>query len=148
QVLIPLLVVLFTTWGAIAFYRGTRGKDRGLVPPRTLTFRNAFELLAESLYGFVEGAMGELAPKFYPLIGALFLFILFANMFALIPGFSAPTDTLKTNVGIALMGFLLRHIYGVREHGLAYFKHFFGPIPVMIPLMLPIVVISPLVMPV
>lgn len=148
HVLITLLVVLFTAWGAIAFYRGTKGKDRGLVPPRQLTFRNAFEILAESLYGFVEGAMGELAPRFYPLIGTLFLFILFANMFALIPGFSAPTDTLKTNVGIAIMVFLLTHIWGVREHGLAYFKHFLGPVPALIPLMLPIELISHLVRPV
>jgi len=148
HVLITLLVVIFTTWGAIAFYRGTKTADQGAVPPRELTFRNMFELLAESLYGFVEGAMGEAAKRFYPLIGALFLFILFANLFALIPGFSAPTDSLKTNVGIALLVFLLTHIYGVKEHGLAYFKHFLGPVPVLIPLMLPIEVISHCVRPV
>jgi F-type H+-transporting ATPase subunit a len=149
HVLITLLVVIFTTCGAIAFYRGTRTADHGAVPPRTFTFRNMFEILAESLYGFVEGAMGESgAKRFYPLIGALFVFILFANLFALIPGFSAPTDTLKTNVGIALLVFLLTHIYGVKEHGVAYFKHFLGPVPVLIPLMLPIELISHLVRPV
>jgi F-type H+-transporting ATPase subunit a len=149
HVLITLLVVIFATCGAIAFYRGTRTADRGAVPPRTFTFRNMFETLAESLYGFVEGAMGESgAKRFYPLIGALFVFILFANLFALIPGFSAPTDTLKTNVGIALLVFLLTHIYGIKEHGAAYFKHFLGPVPVLIPLMLPIEIISHLVRPV
>jgi len=149
HVLIVLLVVIFATCGAIAFYRGTRTADRGAVPPRTFTFRNMFEILAESLYGFVEGAMGESgAKRFYPLIGSLFVFILFANLFALIPGFSAPTDTLKTNVGIALLVFLLTHIYGVKEHGVAYFKHFLGPVPVLIPLMLPIELISHLVRPV
>ncbi len=45
------------------------------------------------------------APRFLPLIGALFMFILFNNLFA-DPGF-APTDTLKTNVGIALAVFFL-----------------------------------------
>jgi F-type H+-transporting ATPase subunit a len=148
HVLITLLVVIFAIWGSIAFYRGTRTSDRGVLPPRAFTFRNMFEILAESLYGFVEGAMGESARRFYPLIGALFLFILFANLFALIPGFSAPTDTLKTNVGIALLVFLLTHIYGVKEHGVAYFKHFLGPVPVLIPLMLPIELISHLVRPV
>src|SRR5215208_4390722 len=144
HVLITLLVVLFATWGAIAFYRGTQRPDKGLVPPRTLTFRNFFEILAESLYGFVEGAMGERsAPRFYPLIGSLFIFILFA----LIPGFSAPTDSLKTNVGIAIFVFLLTHIYGVKEHGVAYFKHFLGPVPALIPLMLPIEVFSHLARP-
>jgi F-type H+-transporting ATPase subunit a len=102
-----------------------------------------FEYTTESLYGMVEGAMGEEnAPRFFPLIGALFMFILFANMCALIPGIGAPTDTLKTNVGIALLVFVLTHYYGVKEHGLAYFKHFLGPSPALIPLMLPIELIS------
>ena len=56
--------------------------------------------------------------------------------------------TLKTNVGIAIMVFLLTHIWGVKEHGVAYFKHFLGPVPVLIPLMLPIELISHLVRPV
>jgi F-type H+-transporting ATPase subunit a len=149
HVLITLLVVLFAIWGAIAFYRGTKTADRGVVPQRKMTFRNMFEILAEALYGFVEGAMGEHgARRFYPLIGTLFIFILFANLFALIPGFSAPTDSLKTNVGIALLVFVLTHYYGVKEHGLSYFKHFLGPVPALIPLMLPIEVISHAVRPV
>jgi F-type H+-transporting ATPase subunit a len=149
HVLITLLVVAFVTWGALSFAKGLRSHDKGLVPPRKLSLRNAFEILAESLYGFVEGAMGEKAARrFYPLIGALFIFILFANLFALIPGFSAPTDSLKTNVGIALLVFLVTHIYGVKEHGLAYFKHFLGPVPALIPLMLPIEIVSHLVRPV
>jgi F-type H+-transporting ATPase subunit a len=143
HVLITLVVVLFVTWGALAFFRGTKTADKGIVPPRKMNLRNFFEVMAESVYGLVEGAMGEKnAPRFLPLIGALWLFILFNNLFALIPGFGAPTDTLKTNVGIALAVFFLTHIYGVREHGLAYFKHFLGPSPALIPLMLPIELIS------
>jgi F-type H+-transporting ATPase subunit a len=150
HVLITLTVVVFTLIGAVAFVRGIKNSpDEGVVPPRTMTFRNFFEYLAESLYGYVEGAMGEKhARKFYPFIGALFLFIMFCNLFALLPGFSAPTDTLKTNVGIAILVFLTTHIYGVKEHGLAYFKHFLGPTPVLIPLMLPIEIISHVVRPV
>lgn len=149
HVLITLLVVLAVTFGGLAFYRGLSSPDKGLVPPRQMNVRNAFEYLAESLYGFVEGGMGEkLARRFYPLIGGLFIFILFNNLFALIPGFSAPTDSLKTNVGLALLVFLLTHIYGVKEHGLAYFKHFLGPSPALIPLMLPIELVSHVARPV
>ena len=148
HVLITLLVIIFTIMGASAFLKGLKSKDEGIVPPRTMNLRNFFEYLAESLYGFVEGAMGEKnARRFYPLVGALFVFILFNNMFALLPGFSAPTDTLKTNVGIAILVFLLTHIYGVKEHGLAYFKHFLGPSPALIPLMLPIELISHIARP-
>ncbi len=149
HVLITLLVVLVVAMGGLAFYRGLRSEDKGLVPPRQMNVRNFFEYLAESLYGFVEGGMGEKqARRFYPLIGALFIFILFNNLFALVPGFSAPTDSLKTNVGIALLVFLLTHIYGVKEHGLSYFKHFLGPSPALIPLMLPIELVSHVARPV
>jgi F-type H+-transporting ATPase subunit a len=149
HVLITLLVVAFVAWGAMSFMRGLKSEDKGLVPPRKMNLRNFFEYMAESLYGFVEGAMGpEHARRFYPLIGALFIFILFNNLFALLPGFSAPTDTLKTNVGIALLVFLATHYYGVKEHGLAYFKHFLGPSPALIPLMLPIELVSHIARPV
>ncbi|MGN6104398.1 MAG: F0F1 ATP synthase subunit A [Kofleriaceae bacterium] len=143
HVLITLLVIGIATVGALAFLKGLRGPDKGLIPPRKMNFRNFFEYLAESLYGMVEGAMGEAhARKFFPLIGALFVFILFCNLFALFPGFIAPTDSLKTNIGLALLVFFLTHYYGVKEHGLAYFKHFLGPSLPLAPLMLPIELVS------
>ncbi len=143
HVLITILVIIFCTWGAVAFFNGLKGKDQGIVPPRTMNLRNVFEITAESVYGMVEGAMGEHnAARFFPLIGTLWLFILLNNLIGLIPGFVAPTDTLKTNVGIALMVFLLTHYYGVKEHGLSYFKHFLGPSLALAPLMLPIELIS------
>jgi F-type H+-transporting ATPase subunit a len=142
HVVILMLVVAFIIWGARAFFKGTRG-DAGVVPPRTMNLHNFFEINAESVFGMVEGAMGEKqAKRFFPLICSLWLFILFANACALIPGLIAPTDTLKTNVGIALAVFFLTHYYGVKEHGLAYFKHFLGPTPALAPLMLPIELIS------
>ena len=143
HVLVALLVLIFTTMGCIAFFRGLKTPDKGIVPPRRMNLRNFFEYTAESVYGMVEGAMGpENAARFFPLIGALWMFILFGNLFALIPGFVSPNDTLKTNVGLAVMVFVLTHYYGVKEHGLAYFKHFLGPSLALAPLMLPIELIS------
>jgi len=143
HVLVTLLVLAFTTWGAITFFRGTQSADKGIVPARTMNLRNVFEYTAEFVYGLVEGAMGEKhAARFFPLIGALWMFILFSNLIGLIPGFIAPTDTLKTNAGIAILVFLLTHYYGVKEHGMSYFKHFLGPSPALAPLMLPIELVS------
>jgi F-type H+-transporting ATPase subunit a len=149
HVLVTLCVLAFTLWGVIAFYRGLKREDQGLVPPRKMNLRNFFEYTAEGVYGMVEAAMGEKnAARFFPLIGALWLFILFGNLFALIPGFVSPNDTLKTNVGIALFVFVLTHYYGVKEHGLAYFKHFLGPSLWLAPLMLPIELVSHIARPV
>src|SRR4029079_1878343 len=124
HVLTTFVVVLFCIWGGMAFYRGLKSKDEGLVPPRKMNLRNFFEYTAESVFGMVEGAMGEKnAKKFFPLIGALWLFILFGNRTCLVPVSVTPNDTLKTNVGIAVMVFLLTHYYGIKEHGVVnYFK--------------------------
>ena len=94
HVLTTFLVLLFVIWGALAFYRGLKTPDKGLVPPRKMNLRNFFETMAESVYGMVEGAMGpEHAPKFFPLIGALWMFILFGNLIGLIPGFITPNES-------------------------------------------------------
>lgn len=149
HVLVELLVVGFVIWGVLAFWRGLKGSDRGIVPPRTMNLRNFFEYTAESVYGMVESSMGpDKAARFFPLIGALWIFILFGNLIGLIPGFMSPNDTLKTNVGIAILVFLLTHYFGIREHGAwNYFKHFFGPSVALAPLMFPIEVISHLARP-
>jgi F-type H+-transporting ATPase subunit a len=88
------------------------------------------------------------AQRYLPFVGSLAFFIFFNNALALIPGFAPPTDTLKTNVALALLVFLATHFLGVREHGISYFKHFFGPILVLSPLMFLIEVISHIARPV
>lgn len=144
HVLITLVVLGFVIWGSLAFFNGLKSKDKGLVPPAKMNLRNFFEYTAESVYGMVEGAMGEQhAKKFFPLIGALWMFILFGNLIGLIPGFVTPNDTLKTNVGIAVLVFVLTHYYGMKEHGVInYLKHFMGPTPALAPLIFPIELIS------
>ena len=67
--------------------------------------RNLFEVLADTVLGLMAGVMGEKAAKRYlPLVGTLFMFILFSNLLALIPGFLPPTDTLKTNLALSVLG--------------------------------------------
>ena len=60
---------------------GSRG--RALVPSRG-------QSIAESVYGFgykmIEDVAGKEGTKYFPYIMTLFLFILFANLLALIPG--------------------------------------------------------------
>jgi F-type H+-transporting ATPase subunit a len=145
-----LVVLAFLAYGAVRYSRavGVSG-DAGLVPPPTLGLRNVFETLADTVLGLMAGVMGEKAAKRYlPLVGTFFMFIMFSNLLGLIPGFLPPTDTLKTNLALSLLVFVLTHVFGVREHGLKYFKHFLGPIWWLIPLMLPIELISHIARPV
>ncbi|HEX3697729.1 MAG TPA: F0F1 ATP synthase subunit A [Polyangia bacterium] len=145
-----LLVVLFLLFGATRYAAAVGGAgDAGLVPPPRFGLRNLFEMLSDTIFGLMVSVMGEKEAKRYlPLVGSLFLFILFSNLLALIPGFLPPTDTLKTNLALSVMIFLLTHIFGVRAHGVKYFKHFLGPLWWLAPLMLPIEVISHIARPV
>ena len=150
HVLGALLVVLFLAFGATRYAAAVGGAgDAGLVPPPRFGLRNLFEMLSDTIFGLMVSVMGEKeARRYLPLVGSLFLFILFSNLLSLIPGFLPPTDTLKTNLALSLMVFLLTHVFGVRAHGVAYFKHFLGPLWWLAPLMLPIEVISHIARPV
>jgi F-type H+-transporting ATPase subunit a len=144
------LVFVFVAAGALVFRVAmARGGEQAIVPPATLTFRNFVELFTYAILGVAEGIMGEKnARRYLPLIGTLAFFIFFSNCLALIPGFVPPTSTPKTNLALALTVFVMTHYYGVREHGLAYFKHFLGPVWWLAPLMLPIELISHIARPV
>ena len=145
-----LLVVLFLTYGAFRYRAAiANSADGGLVPPPKFGLRNLFELLTDAIFGLMEGVMGEKESRRYlPLIGTLFFFILFSNLLALIPGFLPPTDSLKTNLALSVLVFVLTHVFGVRAHGPKYFKHFLGPwLPIAF-LMLPIEIISHIARPI
>jgi F-type H+-transporting ATPase subunit a len=143
-----LFVVLFVLAGCIAF-RGSLATADGVLPARRFGFRAFFEMVADATYGTSVQIMGEKnARRYLPLIGGLAMFILFSNLLALIPGTGVPTTTLKTNVALALVVFAMTHVYGVRENGLGYFKHFLGPVLWLAPLMVVIEIISHLARPV
>jgi len=101
------------------------------------------------VYGMMEPMMGKRATKFFlPLIGTCAFLIFFSNALGLVPGMAPPTDNLNTTFACGAIIFFATHVFGVKEHGLAYFKHFAGPIWWMAPLMLPIELISHFVRPV
>jgi len=149
HVLTTLVVLGFVTYGGLKFRAGLATPDGGMVPARRMNIRNFFETMVEGVYGMVEGAMGEKnAKRFFPLVGTLWMFILFGNLIGLVPGFVTPNDTIKTNAALALTVFVLTHYYGIREHGVVnYLKHFAGPIPALAPLMVPIELISHIARP-
>jgi len=155
HVFIAALVVLLLTVGAIAYNNSVkRLGDAAVLPPPRLSLRAVFEGLADMVFGLLDGVMGEKnARKFLPFLGSFFIFILFSNLISLIPGFRAPTDTLKTNIALAVLVFLATHILGFREHGIRYLEQFTGHLPlkspliILVPLMFVIEVISHLIRP-
>lgn len=148
------VVTTILSMGLVAFLAMKAWKKFKPEPDAKLTCRTFFEMIFDLVMGLLVGQMGEKkAKKYFPLIATLAVFILFSNIFALIPGFSPATDNLNTNIGLAFIVFFVSQIAGIREHGFVnYFKEFLGPIrtlkglPLMI-LMFPIEIIGQIVRP-
>lgn len=115
---------------AIAMRKVKQEGDEAILPERKFGLFTFFELLSETLLGMMEDTMGKKhARQFFPLIMALAIFILFGNLLGAIPGFLPATDNLNTTAALAVVVFMVTHIYGVKEHGfVAYFAHFCGPV--------------------
>jgi F-type H+-transporting ATPase subunit a len=95
------------------------------------------------MHDFFTTNMGEeLTEKLFPMISTFALYIAVGNLIGLIPGFMSPTSSINTTLALTIIVWVTMHIIGIRAHGVGYIKHFLGPIPVLIPLMLPIELIS------
>ena len=134
---------LFYTWVGmgILFILGIIVRASLSMVPNQL--QNFWESMIEPLEEFAQENLGDSAgSKLFPLLGALFIYILTLNLMGLFPLFDAPTANLNTNVGMALLIFVLYNFIGVREHGFGYIKQFCGPVLPMAPFMLPIELIN------
>ncbi|MBB5039411.1 F0F1 ATP synthase subunit A [Prosthecobacter dejongeii] len=114
-------------------------------------WQNFFESIIEAVYNQVEAIVGpKQAPRAFPLLATLFIFILVANYFGLLPGVgtigwghghgmlsldhvSAPllrpaTADLNMTLGMALCFMLIWFYLTIRELGVwGFIKHTFGP---------------------
>ena len=123
--------------------------DGGVVPEKGFNARSFVEIVGEGTLSMMTGIMGaEPAKQYFPLIGTMAFFILVSNLLGQVPGFGAPTGNFNTTAACAIIIFVVVHVNGVRVNGLAYFKHFFGPVWWLAPLMLPIELVSHIARPI
>jgi F-type H+-transporting ATPase subunit a len=106
----------------------------------------ALQHVFEGAHGFVEGQSHEIighhSEGFTPFLMALGFFILMCNLIGVIPGFESPTAVPVVPLGCAICAFVYYQAQGFKHAGLAYLKHFAGPMPALAPLMVPIEIIS------
>lgn len=112
--------------------------------------QQTFELIYKFVADQADEIVGHHSHQYVPFFGTLFLFILFANLIGVIPGFESPTMFMPAPVpaGCAMAAFLYYHIQGARAQGIGrYLLHFTGPVWWLAPLMFPIEIISHLARP-
>jgi F-type H+-transporting ATPase subunit a len=117
------------------------------IPDDSLTFRNIAELLVEGVISMAEGILGHQAKKYVPLYGTFFIYILACNLMGLLPGFSPPTTNFNVTLALGLLSFTAYNVFGFKEQGVGYLKHFVGPMLWLAPLMIPLELISNFVRP-
>jgi F-type H+-transporting ATPase subunit a len=106
------------------------------VPDVGFSARNTAEVVTEMIGSLAEGVLGHDYPKYVPLFGSLFLFILVANLVGLLPGFTPPTDNFNITLALGAVSFAAYNYYGFRAHGVSYLKQFMGPLLLLAPLMI------------
>lgn len=115
-------------------------RARSLVPTR-------LQSMAEMTYEFVAGTVrenvGQEGMKFFPLVFSLFIFVLVANLLGMIPFSFTITSHIVVTAALALLVIGIVIVYGFMQHGVGFLKLFVPDVPpLLLPLMIPIEVIS------
>ena len=146
---LPVTNSMVVTWivaVALIVFARVATRDMKSVPGGA---QNFFEWLVESLYGFLEGIIGpHLVKRTFWFFATIFIFILSANWFGLIPGvgtigwgrwtaagfridaplFRGANADLNLTLAMALVFFALWIVWALREVGpLGFLKELFAP---------------------
>jgi len=134
-------VVVITVFLTMSMRRGT------LVPGR---WQSMAELSYEFIANMLRDNVGSEGRRFFPFIFTLFMFILFGNLLGLVPYSFTFTSHLAVTAALAVFVIIGVTLVGIAMHGLHFFSFFVpkGVPAVMLPLMVPIEIISYLSRPV
>ena len=127
--------------------RSAVSSEGAIVPDGTLTPRNLYELLVESLGSLSEQVVGHGSAVYVPIFCSFFIFILASNLLGLVPGFSPPTSDFDITLALGICSFLIFNYYGFKVQGMGYLKHFAGPMLALAPLIFTLEIIGVIVRP-
>lgn len=136
HVVMVILVSLFLLVLALLVRRKLSVDNPGVL-------QQVLEILTEGILGLANDIIGPNPRRFFPLLGALFVYILAGNLLGLFPGFMSPTSNINVTASCALVVFFYYNFVGFKTHGFRkYMAHFAGPSLVLAPLLFVIEIIS------
>jgi len=116
-------------------------KEKKLIPDK-------FQLISEILYNFIAKMISETAGSkakpYFPFIFSLFMFVLFCNMFGMLPYSFTVTSHIIVTMLLAIFILIAVTVIGFLKHGFGYLKLFIpsGVPAILLPLITVIEVIS------
>lgn len=141
-------VLIVLALGARAGLNKARAKGGTLqyVPASGFSLRNLFEIYVSSIRNLAGSMLDERdTRKFFPLFGALFIYILFCNLLGLLPGMLPPTENISNNFAMALVVVLVYLGVGLGRNAGPFLKHMAGPVIWLAPLIMGIELLGLLV---
>ena len=118
-----------------------------IVPGR---WQVAVELSYEFIAGLLRDTVGAEGRKYFPVVFTLFMFVLLGNLLGMVPYSFTFTSHIVVTFAMAIVIFTFVTILGFVKHGMHFFSFFAPPgTPVvMLPLLVPIEIISYLSRPI
>lgn len=141
------VIMMWVVVGLTAFLLVKAGRSRRMVPTK-------LQSLGELLVGFIRDiildTMGKEGMKFFPFIATLFVFILFCNLLGLIPGTYTVTSQIIVTAVFALTVYAISIVMGFVLHGVKFLGILVPPGTPgwLLPLMIPIELVSQLARPI
>jgi F-type H+-transporting ATPase subunit a len=109
----------------------TRKLSRGLKRSR---WQNLLEIVVTGIEKQIKDVGLNQPEKYIGFLGTLFLFLAFAALCTVIPGYEPPTASLSTTTALALCVFVAVPFFGVVEQGIGkYLKSYLKPTFIMLP---------------
>ena len=123
------------------------GSARKLVPGK---LQSLAEMMVDFIRSMIMDTMGKDGMRFFPLIATLFLFILFSNLIGLIPGTYTVTSQIIVTAVFSCLVYGLSLVIGFWLHGIKFLGILIPPGTPgwLLPLMIPIELISQLARPI
>lgn len=123
------------------------GSSRKLVPGK---LQSLAEMMAEFIRNMILDTMGKDGMRFFPFVATLFLFILFSNYVGLIPGTYTVTSHIVVTAVFSCVVYALSLVLGFWLHGAKFLGILIPPGTPgwLVPLMIPIEIVSQLARPV
>lgn len=126
---------------AVCFLMFVGTSERSIVPGR---LQSAAEMSYEFVASTVRLTGGTDGMQFFPLIFTIFMFVLFCNLFGLLPFSFSITSQIAVTFALAIMVILLVIGIGLYRHGLHFLKVFVpsGVTPILLPFIVLVEVVS------
>jgi len=123
------------------------GSARKLVPGK---LQSLAELMVEFIRNMILDTMGKEGLRFFPLVATLFVFIFFSNYVGLIPGTYTVTSQIVVTAVFSFLVYGISLVVGFSLHGVKFLGILVPPGTPgwLVPLMIPIEIISQIARPI